>query len=485
MPIPQYITSEQAKSLLTAAQQQGIDPASALKSLTDNGHIIQGFNDSDYNNSQISQQTPFGQQLAGVNADSQSKTPSTSFLDQGNGGQAMQDFEAPLVGASKGLLGAGAGVVGAIGKLFGSTRVQQAAQNFQQKNTQSYGTGLQGALQTGGKALGESLPYVAAGAATGGLADAAGAAASTGAEALGAGSTLSGLAGVAGQGAVGALAQGATGYLTSGGDTKAAEAAALGGAVAPGLSKYILGPALESVQGAFSGGANGGNEGAVNAANNIIKNASDYKGAIGPQLSQGAQDLSDLNPDITAQVNPALAQQLGDLKGTDLETLGKGQLTPADAQKVASSLPNTPEGNALERTFRASMQNAFNEADAATVDSPKVGDKFEQLYTDARTQYGVYNNLADTIGLGSNPSEADALTTINKIKALQNDPNGRIILKRAIQDWADSTGTDLSSDVKASQYVNTLPKYSKAIGKLLLKGGELVIGVDVAKHLGL
>lgn len=504
--IPQYITSDQAKTLLQAAQQQGIDPASALKSLTDNGHIVQGFNDSQYNNDQIAQQTPFGQNLAGENQPA--AAPDNQALDYGDDKGFMGDFTAPLRGAAKGLLGFGAGVAKVAGKVFGSQRLQDAADNLSQNQLQNTDTGFEGALQTGGQVIGGALPYVAAGALTGGAADALGGAAATGAESLGAGSTLSGLANVAGQGVVGAATQGATAYLGSGGNKQAAELGAVGGAVAPALSEYVLSPAIKSLSGL---GGNGGAEATVNSAKDIINKASTVPDSIGRDLSSEAKGITDSNSDLKLNTNGARDPQTGayikpDLDASTVQQLGdyipantmnkisdQGYMTPSDVQNISSYLNKNYYGNTdaalLNQNLRSTAQQVFDGIQPGDDVTPGAGTQLENSYAKASDRFESYKTFAKTLGLNSNPSEADAESLISKIKTLSGSPEGKVILKQTLGDFAETEGLDFTDQAKTISYVNKLKPASKAILKALLKGGvhigEGLVGFDVAKHLGL
>lgn len=227
---------------------------------------------------------------------------------------------------------------------------------------------------------------------------------------------------------------------------------------------------------------------AINAATDSFQQATKYRNQIGQDLIKGAEKLSMQNPEAIAslQGNGDLLQKLSEVPGIKIDTLAQGGLNPADVQEVSSQINKIAASSsektagqlyALNNEFRTWAQKALNDS------SPGTGDALEGLYDTAQSKYEGMKAMDDVFEPNANPSAKDKTNLINYVKEQWSTPAGRIALKQNIQEFAKTSGIDLSDNVKAMSYINSLPPKMKAFGSLL-KWGLGIAGLhELNQHL--
>jgi hypothetical protein len=401
---------------------------------------------------------------------SQAAQKAKEWLLNSQTAQSTGGFTTNLKDVGIGLLKGTNQVIGGVQGLAQDIGAGNGIQDHSQDpNNLGYGMESSNAAQSVGIFGAKALPFIAAGAATGGTADALG------------------LTGLSGEAATGAALQGATGFATTQGNLESrSEAGALGaagGAAAPYLS--LAGDGLSStISDAFSG--NGDKEAVQTAFDTINQSNNTYKG-IGQKLVSGVQQMTDENPNLvmklTGQGN--LLNRLSEVPGIGIDTLGKGGLTPADVQAISAKLnliANNSNDKIASEIF--ALKNDLREAAKASFNdqSPGAGDQFESLFKTASTEYEQMKTVDDIFKPNANPSAKDANALINYLKNMSSSE--RLALNKTISDYYAATGIDLTNPVKVMSRVSVLknPLVKKA-GGLLLKTLGIGAGADLIKHL--
>ncbi len=453
-PTQPYITTDQYKQGLAQAQLQGIQPDTFLTTLVNNGYVVQGYNDQSYNN------TITAQNNSAINPGAnQQQQPS-----QNNQGGFLDSIGGFVKGAVKSL--AQPFVSGAGSAVRSLESIPALLSGDVQKAGQIQATPIFGEKTIPGMTPGEAL--------------------GTGAEAL------SYLTPTLGLGPVisGAIAGGEFGAGNAAVNDKSSNEV-IGSGLVGALGGAALGYVGNKIVGGITG--NGGYNGAVNNAEDIISMAKKYNGSIPQDLMQGAKDLAQDNPNAIIQV-PVKTLQLLDDAGVPPQYL-KAQMNPADVQALRSKLnvlatqsSDKTAGmlNGLKQTFSTEAKDALNQA-VPGVGDKGVGDKLEELYTTTAQRYNMYQTLGKTFGLGGEKPDIGAQQANDLISALKKQsstPEGKIVLQRALKDFADSTGIDFTDKVKAAQYAATLRPAAKKIFVSILKyAGLPALGLGVEQHL--
>src|SRR5579872_4598628 len=336
--IPQYLTTDQVRPLLEAAQGQGIDPGTALKALTDQGHIVQGVNDQQY---QFSQNQPIpgqdqGQPHSQDSGDIIGKVG--SFLgDVGTGIVKGAQREISAIGnpianaASQGLAKLGIGHADAN---FNQQYDQQQAQEQAPTNTaQKIGGGIENVASTVGFGLaGEGL-----------AADAAKAAGLTGKAITAAKAVGSG------------LGVGVHAFGTTDGSLQERTNQGIGQGAFATLASFAL-PML--------GIGGSSTSEAVSTARDTMVSAAAERATVGQELINGAAKLTAENQEAIAQFNTQEGVKIIsalDEVGANTAPLADG-LTPAGVQEFSSNL-NRLASMSSDRTAIKLFEtnNAFRE----------------------------------------------------------------------------------------------------------------------------
>ncbi len=447
----QYLTTNQYKQAVQQAAVQGINPDQFLKTITSNGVIVQGYNDQQY---KLGAQTTINQQ------NQPSSQPQESLLGKigSFAGGALKSISQPFVTAA----GSAVRAIQATPQLF-SGNISGA-----EKTMESPIFGEKTAPAMNNKELLGSAAKAGSFLAPG----------------LGLGAVATGAVG----GALFSAGESATENKSGNEIAGAGLIGAIGGAV--------LGKVYSSVAGKVSG--EGGYSSAVNSAEDIINRANAYRGSIPQNLIQGAQDLTQSNPEAIVNIIKTdgmnILTQISGLNDSTINQAISQDLTPSSIQTISSRL-NTLASMSGEKSglqlfglnneFRTWATNALNDS------SPGVGDALQGLYKSASDQYGVYDDLMRTLdqkpGQALSTTEADSL--INSIKQKAATPQGKIVLQRGLQDFADNAGIDLSKPASIAQYQAKLAPAAKTIFKFILQGAGFgtvyTATTEIGKHFGL
>jgi hypothetical protein len=318
-----------------------------------------------------------------------------------------------------------------------------------------------------GEVTGAAVPYVAAGMATGGVADAAG---------LGT------------QAALGATTMGTQAALgTEGGAGTRLEAGALG-AAAGGAAPYVADAvgSLKSAVGNLFSGSGGSDTAAVNAAYDTIDQATQYYKGIGQRMVNTINNLpSDVS--ISMQGQGELLGRLSEVNGLNI-TFDPNNMTASDIQNVstqlnqiaqASSEKAAPEIEGLNREFRSWATDALDNADP----EQKVGTQLNDAYAQAAKEYQGMKQVSDFFKPNANPTSKQATALLKYVQKQMADPQGAIAMKQAVQDWAEASGVDLTDNVKAMSYVNKLPKLKAVLIEKMFEAVGLGTVFEIGKHL--
>lgn len=466
-----YLTTDQYKQGLQQAISQGIKPDDFLKTITDNGVIVQGYNDQQY---QVSPAALNGDKGSG--SGNQPKQSLGGSLLSGVGsflGGAVKSLTSPIVEAVgtglRGIQSIPAVAKQGLGLLTGN---QQMAQEGANQADQIQSKPILGQNTFVGNTVEQNLGQAAK-------------AASFLAPELGLGATATGAI----SGGIFASGESATHNASTNEILGSGAIGALGGA--------IIGKALSSLGGHVSGNYSG----AVDNAESIIKRANSYRGSIPQDLIQGAVKLTTENPDAivnTTKVGAGtiggqmqkIIPQLSELNDATINNALSNNLTPSAVQTISSRL-NTLASMSGEKTGVQlfGLNNEFRTLATQALDEvkPGVGSALQDLYKTATEQYNVYDNLMRTLeqkpGQVLAKQEADSL--ISSISKKAATPQGKIVLQRGLQDWAKSTGIDLSKQVSLAQYEAKAGPIAGNVIKTLLKYAGFGVAVELGHHVGL
>jgi hypothetical protein len=363
-------------------------------------------------------------------------------------------------------------VGGAIKATSGLQQILQQIPTGQGTPTQTLGdiTNVpQNAAGMTGEIAGGAVPYVAAGMATGGLADAAG-------------------LGLAGQAALGATTMGTQAALsTEGGVGTRLEAGALGagaGAAAPYVVDAV--GSLKSAVKNFISGSSGSDTAAVKAAYDTIDQATTYYKGIGQRMVNTINALPD-DVTISMQGQGEMLQRISEVPNINAD-FNPNAMTASDVQSISSKLNQiaqassekaAPDIEGLNRDFREWATKALNDADP----EQKVGTQLNDAYSQAAKEYENMKQVKDFFKPNANPTSKQITALLKYVQKQMADPQGAIAMKSAIADWAEASGIDLTDNVKAMSYVNSFPKIKQLAIKALFDSVGLGTIFEIGKHL--
>jgi len=429
--IPAYITADQVKQLLSKLPPT-VQPEDALQSLVQQGHIIQGLNDQQYN------------------------------LQQGQGDTAGQGTASP---DSQGFLGG-------IGSFLGG-----ALKSVAQPILSGLGSGIR-SLQ--------STPQILSG-------DQAGAAATMAKPMFGV-KTLAGMnneeaLGTAAKAASflapmvpgGILAEGAVGGgAFSGGEamTQNASTNQVVGATALGAAGgAVAGKLLSKVAPLLMGSTeNAGQDVALNAYKSGFKSVEDFQKGLGQEFTNGAKVITEAAPDKGIPLTVENINQLQTIASqngvklptslqTDLSELGGGKfgpvktaplvninasetqdlLTALGKKRFVSGTVNTPVQDMID-TIRGQAKTTF-------------GQEFEDLYSSYATKSDAVKSLSDVFDVSGKTAQTtttEKLTQIKNISEYLNDKTKAPIFKDTLANFKDVSGIDLTSQTKVIAAANKI-----------------------------
>lgn len=474
----QYLSTEQYKQALVQAQSQGIEPDKFLKTITDNGVVVQGYNDQQYKFSPEGSQALQSQATPGPN---QSKPQ--GFL-QGTE-NAISNFGVGLVKGTGQVFDAVSRPIGNaisnithIGKGGEDATNQLNAQTFQPNGTS----------QKFGAAVGKTLPAVGAGLA--GQAYLTGPLMAAGASPLVAGSLAQG-AGAAVEGFAGT--QGSISDRTKAGATAGVEQAA---------GNYVLGKVLPIL--GFGQSSSSVDQKAYNNAIKTVKSLTSFQSAINNESTSAAEILDETGANIRIppnqmsylaeladKYNIKLPETFASSDGTLTGSGGGKTILPSDSSNLLMQM-----GKAANKSgYPTDLMNAIDQLQNNTVSdlnahSQGLGDEFGRLYTDWRARTDIMKPAFDIFqsekAIPSPQLEAD----IRRYNQLTNTGTGQHIATNIWQNIKDIGGPDLTSEAKAIQAVNQIKNpATRTIAMKFLKGIGLVtagaaLGEKAAGFLG-
>lgn len=435
--IPEYLSRDQARMLLQAAQQKGIDPATALKALVDQGHIVEGVND---------------QQFQAENQDtaSQSSQPSQKMGFWSGVGNALGGFGAGVVkGIGQVENNIARPIANFISKPFAS---QENIQGWDQANEQFFTPN--GTSQKVGAAVGKTLPAIGAGLA--GQAELAGPLMAAGASPLVAGSVAQG------------LGAGAEAFLGNKGSIGQRTKAGLSQGVTQGVFNYGLGK-LFPILGL--GGGELQNTKAYNETIKAIKGLNNLQGAINGETMNFA-NLADeagaqipISPELKGALNQAankfgislpksITSQIASIGGTEFNLPQSTiQILPSEAQQLLFQLSkkaSVPEVNDL-------MDEVSNQAiSALNSHSAGLGDEFGQLYNNWNTRTAILKPALQIFKSKNAVPGPELQADINRAANLVKGPAGKQITQALTQNIKDLGGPDLTSVFNATKAIGQI-----------------------------
>lgn len=480
--IPQYLSRDQARQLLQAAKQKGIDPGMALKALTDQGHIVQGVNDQQY------QQQLQMQQNNQNNSDNSQPT----FQNGGIGGAIGNTIVGIGKGFGRQLNAISSPFIQGFSKLFGAS--DQAIQQGEQTNEQQFQA--HGTAEKFGGGIADLATATGAGMAGEMLAPAALTSSLTGRAAvqaatqglLGLGTTQGDL----GQRTEAGLTQGAMGALGQIGAEKLIAPAlakmfpaTFGSLVSKGINPEVnaagkvfykdIVPSVQKVDsnltkefGSFVDGVIERNPKAgisleVSDMERLQKIAQQYKIKLPPTIQEAIDESITKNADFVAN-----AKAFGE-KGF---ALPKNVIAPKtvlslqdafDLNKALSPKGFNPVVQGFQSTIKQAISSSLNDEDS------KLMQTFLDKWGPKKTLLSQFQNYFKT---NASPELQDE--SINNIKTLLqgNNQGGSKLLSDFENEFLEPGA--LTDKVKAAQFIQKLPKAQQSKWTHFLKALGLI-----------
>ncbi len=288
---------------------------------------------------------------------------------------------------------------------------------------------------------------------------------------------------IAAQGAL----QGGLGFATTNGSLgQRTEQGLLQGALGA-AGEAIVPPAISALKSAVSSTfGTAGEKAAVNAAYDTIDQATKYYQGIGERM---VNTIDSLPQNVTASMSGQgeLLQRLSEVPNLNVD-FNPNAVTASDVRNISSQLnfiaQNSTEKAApaiegLNREFRSWATQALDAANPEL----KVGTQLTDAYAQAAKEYQGMKSVSDFFSPNKTPTAQDAEGLLSYVRKQMASPTGKLAMQKAIQDWASTTGIDLTNNVKTMAYVNTLKPAAKTAFLGLLKYiGVPALGIEAYKH---
>lgn len=204
----------------------------------------------------------------------------------------------------------------------------------------------------------------------------------------------------------------------------------------------------------------------VGAINDITSTLSDFKGDLGHSFQEGAANIEKSNPDLKVTLPHDVIDSLNELKDTkkfqlpdylrktnpefgssDVNDIQKSgiSLGPVNAQDLVTRL------NKLTYDAKASGDLAVNQQTVGLANQIKdlthgtFGDSWSKIYKQYSEGKGALDNFKNIVDLRKQGNPVVLNQSLESIKKLSGTPEGKIILKNAVQEFKNISGYDLTN----------------------------------------
>lgn len=213
-----------------------------------------------------------------------------------------------------------------------------------------------------------------------------------------------------------------------------------------------------------------------------------FKTSLGTNFEQGAQKMEIKNPDLKLSLTNKQLESLNNLKESKLFSLPstldtesnplmgsnmspavlaknadkisalqnatKAELTPTETQDLIRRLNKLTFASKASGDLSVNQQtiDLTNEVKQAANQAFK-GTKWEDIYSDYAKGINAIEKLDGIVNLDKNTTPADLNKSLNSILKLGETPEGKAILKNAVQEYKDVSGIDLSDPIQAMHQI--------------------------------
>jgi hypothetical protein len=222
---------------------------------------------------------------------------------------------------------------------------------------------------------------------------------------------------------------------------------------------------------------------AVDAYNSMVEQTSGFKSALGVNFRTAADELTRTSPDLKLHLSGTQIDALNVLKESKSfalpdyiektsNPLGSGSVSADFAAKNADKLSKISDAGSVSLTpsqtqdlitqlnkgtftAKASGQLAVNQQmigvtnDIKAAASKAFGESWNKIYSDYAQGINAVQKIDDIVNLDKAATPSDMNKSMNSVLKLGETPEGKVLLRHAIQDYKNVSGVDLTDPVGA------------------------------------